>query len=221
MAPSPASCSAPQGSSDVFRARRLPPRRHRRPDQRFPDPLGPGHWLRSARPSSRRAPHADGRARCRDRSHCHHHSGQQMKSQRFRRRIAGLFISALIMAHRRSRNSASMCAMPTSAPSSRMPPRPPGAPSSSTAACRGKVSVVTDRPSASRKYFEIFLSTLRAQRPRRRAFVGRLLPHPARRRRRHAAQRRGPRGQSHSFVTEVIRLKSIDPQSAMDTIRRW
>ncbi|MET0268980.1 MAG: secretin N-terminal domain-containing protein, partial [Sphingomonas sp.] len=84
----------------------------------------------------------------------------------------------------------------------------------------GKVSVVTDRPLSRSEYFELFLSTLRAN-----SLVAVPAPGGAFRIQpvdTAASQpgRVGSRGQSNnSFVTEVFRLRSIDAQSAVDTIR--
>lgn len=84
----------------------------------------------------------------------------------------------------------------------------------------GKVSVVTDRPLSRSEYFELFLSTLRAN-----SLVAVPAPGGAFRIQpvdTAASQpgRVGSRGQSNnSFVTEVFRLRSIDAQSAVETIR--
>ena len=84
----------------------------------------------------------------------------------------------------------------------------------------GKVTVVTDHPLSRSEYFEIFLSTLRAN-----GLVavptgnGALRVQPID----NAASqpsRVGSSGASrNSFVTEVIRLRAIDAQSALDTVR--
>jgi general secretion pathway protein D len=85
---------------------------------------------------------------------------------------------------------------------------------------QGKVTVVTDHPVSKSQYFEIFLSTLRAN-----GLVAvpttngsfRIQPID------NAASqpgRVGSRGaQSNSFVTEIVRLRSVDAQSAVDTVR--
>ena len=84
----------------------------------------------------------------------------------------------------------------------------------------GKVSVVTDRPLSRSEYFELFLSTLRAN-----GLVAVPAPGGAFRVQpvdTAAAQpgRVGSQGSSNnSFVTEVFRLRSIDAQSAVDTLR--
>ena len=84
----------------------------------------------------------------------------------------------------------------------------------------GKVSVVTDRPLSKSEYFEVFLSTLRAN-----GLVAvptgngayRIQPTDG------AAAQPGRVGTSRdgnsSFVTEIFRLRSIDAASAVETIR--
>ena len=84
----------------------------------------------------------------------------------------------------------------------------------------GKVSVVTDRPLSRSEYFEVFLSTLRAN-----GLVAvptsngayRIQPVDT------AASQPGRVGSGgatrNQFVTEVIRLRSIDATSAVETIR--
>jgi general secretion pathway protein D len=85
---------------------------------------------------------------------------------------------------------------------------------------QGKVSVVTDRPLNRSEYFEVFLSTLRAN-----GYVAiptvnggyRIQPAET-----AAAQpgRIGLNGAArNSFVTEVFRLKSIEAASAVETLR--
>ena len=83
----------------------------------------------------------------------------------------------------------------------------------------GKVSVVTDRPLSKSEYFEIFLSTLRAN-----GLVA--VPAPGGAYRIQPAD--GAAGQPsavggyanrNQFVTEVFRLKSIDAPSALETLR--
>ncbi|MBB4631928.1 general secretion pathway protein D [Sphingosinicella soli] len=82
-------------------------------------------------------------------------------------------------------------------------------------AVQGKVSVVADRPLSRTQYFEVFLSTLRAN-----GFIaiptdgGAFRIAPAA----NAAQQPS-RGGSSSFVTQVIDLKSIDTQSAIEALR--
>ena len=86
---------------------------------------------------------------------------------------------------------------------------------------QGKVTVVTDRALSRSEYFEIFLSTLRANGliavpTANGAF--RIQPVDG------ATSQPGRVGDSaasarNSFVTEVIRLRSIDASSAVDTVR--
>ncbi|MDF0541530.1 type II secretion system secretin GspD [Sphingobium sp. H39-3-25] len=84
---------------------------------------------------------------------------------------------------------------------------------------QGKVSVVTDRPLSRSEYFEIFLSTLRAN-----GLVA--VPAPGGAFRIQPAD--GAAGQPsavggganrNQFVTEVFRLRSIDAASALETLR--
>ncbi|MEO5867270.1 MAG: type II secretion system secretin GspD [Sphingomonas sp.] len=85
---------------------------------------------------------------------------------------------------------------------------------------QGKVTVVTDRPLSKSEYFEVFLSTLRASGlialP---AANGAFRIQPAD----NAASQPshlGSRGAgNNSLVTEIIRLRSIDAASAVDTVR--
>ncbi|MBB4641028.1 type II secretion system secretin GspD [Rhizorhapis suberifaciens] len=85
---------------------------------------------------------------------------------------------------------------------------------------QGKVSVVTDRPLSKSEYFEIFLSTLRANGLVAVPAPGgayRILPADT-----AAAQPSRIGGASaarNQFVTEVIRLRSIDAASALETLR--
>ncbi len=85
---------------------------------------------------------------------------------------------------------------------------------------QGKISVVTDRPLSRSEYFEVFLSTLRAN-----GFIAvptsgggyRIQPVDT-----AAAQpgRIGSAGASRNqFVTEVFRLRSIEAASAVETLR--
>ncbi len=83
----------------------------------------------------------------------------------------------------------------------------------------GKVSVVTDRPLSRSEYFEVFLSTLRANGliavPANNGY--RIQPADT-----AAAQpgRIGMQGASRNqFVTEVFRLRSIEASSAVETLR--
>ncbi|WOK36832.1 type II secretion system secretin GspD [Sphingomonas sp. C3-2] len=85
---------------------------------------------------------------------------------------------------------------------------------------QGKVSVVTDRPLSKSEYFEVFLSTLRANGLVAIPTGGgnfRIQPADS-----AAAQpgRVGTRGSAqNSFVTEVFRLRSIEAPSAVETLR--
>lgn len=85
---------------------------------------------------------------------------------------------------------------------------------------QGKVTVVTERPLSRSEYFEVFLSTLRANGLVAIPAAGgafRIQPLDT-----AAAQpgRVGSRGFSqNSFVTEVFRLRAIDATSALDTVR--
>lgn len=85
---------------------------------------------------------------------------------------------------------------------------------------QGKVSVVTDRPLSRSEYFEVFLSTLRANGLVAVPAAGgafRIQPLDT-----AASQpsRVGTGASSrNSFVTEVLRLRSIDAASALETIR--
>jgi general secretion pathway protein D len=81
---------------------------------------------------------------------------------------------------------------------------------------QGKVSVVSERPLGRDAYFELFLSTLRANglvvSP---AAGGAYRVAPAE----NAATQPGLRGGADSFVTEAIRLEAIDAASAVETLR--
>ena len=84
---------------------------------------------------------------------------------------------------------------------------------------QGKVSVVTDRPLSRSEYFEIFLSTLRAN-----GLVA--VPGPGGAYRIQPADGAagqpgavGQAGNRNQFVTEVFRLRSIDAASTLETLR--
>ncbi len=87
-------------------------------------------------------------------------------------------------------------------------------------AVQGRVSVVTQRPLSRSEYFELFLSTLRAN-----GLVAVPAPGGALRVQPVAtaastAGRVGRRATSpSSFVTEIIRLRSIDPATAIEAVR--
>ncbi len=83
----------------------------------------------------------------------------------------------------------------------------------------GKVSVVTDRPLSRSEYFEIFLSTLRANGLVAVPAPGgayRIQPADSAAGQPSAVGRAANRNQ---FVTEVFRLRSIDAASALETLR--
>ena len=80
---------------------------------------------------------------------------------------------------------------------------------------QGKVSVVSERPLGRDAYFELFLATLRANGLVVTPATGgafRIQPADG------AATQPGGRG-TNSFVTQVIRLQSIDAASVVDTVR--
>ena len=84
---------------------------------------------------------------------------------------------------------------------------------------QGKVSVVTDRPLSRSEYFEIFLSTLRAN-----GLVAVPAPGGAYRIQPVDGAAGQPSGvgraaNRNSFLTEVFRLRSIDAASALETLR--
>jgi len=85
---------------------------------------------------------------------------------------------------------------------------------------QGKVTVVTDRPLSRSEYFEVFLSTLRANGLVAVPTAGgafRVQPID------NAASQPGRVGVTgaarNSFVTEIVRLRAIDAQSAVETVR--
>ena len=84
---------------------------------------------------------------------------------------------------------------------------------------QGKVSVVTDRPLSRSEYYEVFLSTLRANGLVAVPSAGgafRVQPLDG-----AASQpsRVGRAASSNSLVTEIVRLRSIDAPSAVETVR--
>ena len=84
---------------------------------------------------------------------------------------------------------------------------------------QGKVSVVTDRPLSRSEYFEIFLSTLRANGLVAVPAPGgayRIQPVEGAAGQPSAVGRAANRNQ---FITEVFRLRSIDAASALETLR--
>ncbi|MEG8017703.1 type II secretion system secretin GspD [Sphingomonas sp. LR55] len=84
----------------------------------------------------------------------------------------------------------------------------------------GKVTVVTDRPLSRSEYFEVFLSTLRANGlvavpTSNGAFRVQPLDNAA-----SQPSRIGVAGAArNSYVTEIVRLRAIDAQSAVETVR--
>lgn len=84
---------------------------------------------------------------------------------------------------------------------------------------QGKVSVVTDRPLSRSEYFEVFLSTLRANGliavPTANGAY-RIQPTDGAA---AAPGRVGSRGGQNEFVTEVFRLRAIDATTAVETLR--
>jgi general secretion pathway protein D len=84
----------------------------------------------------------------------------------------------------------------------------------------GKVTVVTDRPLSRSEYFEVFLSTLRANGliavpTSGGAFRVQPLDNAA-----SQPSRIGVAGAArNSYVTEIVRLRAIDAQSAVETVR--
>jgi general secretion pathway protein D len=86
-------------------------------------------------------------------------------------------------------------------------------------AVQGKVSVVTQRPLSRSEYFELFLSTLRANGLVAVPLAGgafRIQPVAG------AASiggRVGIRGSANAFVTEIFRLRHIDSASAIDALK--
>jgi general secretion pathway protein D len=86
-------------------------------------------------------------------------------------------------------------------------------------AVQGKVSVVTQRPLSRSEYFEMFLSTLRAN-----GLVAVPLANGAFRIQPAAGAagiggRVGVRGSANAFVTEIFRLRHIDSASAVDALK--
>ncbi|HEY5724114.1 MAG TPA: type II secretion system secretin GspD [Allosphingosinicella sp.] len=86
-------------------------------------------------------------------------------------------------------------------------------------AVQGKVSVVTQRPLSRSEYFELFLSTLRAN-----GLVAIPLPGGAFRIQPVAGAaasggRAGIRGSANAFVTEIFRLRHIDSASAVEALK--
>ena len=83
------------------------------------------------------------------------------------------------------------------------------------------MSVVTDRPLSRSEYFELFLSTLRSNgfvaiQPRAGAAgcsdCGAAASAPIGNSSRRSAS---------SFVTEILRVRNLEPAQAVETLRRW
>ncbi|WP_260598674.1 type II secretion system secretin GspD [Sphingomonas endolithica] len=85
---------------------------------------------------------------------------------------------------------------------------------------QGKVTVVTDRPLSRSEYFEVFLSTLRANGLVAVPSAGGVFRVQPTDNAASQPSRIGSRGAArNSFVTEIIRLRSIDATSAVETVR--
>jgi general secretion pathway protein D len=86
-------------------------------------------------------------------------------------------------------------------------------------AVQGKVSVVTQRPLSRSEYFELFLSTLRANGLIAVPIAGgafRIQPVAGAA---STVSRGGRRGSPNAFVTEIIRLRQVDGTSIVETLR--
>ncbi len=87
-------------------------------------------------------------------------------------------------------------------------------------AVQGRVSVVTDRPLSRSEYFELFLATLRSN-----GFVaiptsnGALRVQPVAGAAASAPIGSSARRSASSFVTEILRVRSIEPAQAVETLR--
>jgi general secretion pathway protein D len=85
---------------------------------------------------------------------------------------------------------------------------------------QGRVSVVTERPLSRSEYFELFLSTMRAN-----GFVavpiagGALRIQPVSGAASTARLGSGRRSSASSFVTEIFRVRNIEPAAAVETLR--
>jgi len=85
---------------------------------------------------------------------------------------------------------------------------------------QGRVSVVTERPLTRSEYFELFLSTLRAN-----GFVavptsgGALRVQPIAGAAASAPVGGSSRGSSSGFVTEILRVRNVDAAAAVETLR--
>lgn len=89
-------------------------------------------------------------------------------------------------------------------------------------AVQGRVSVVTDRPLSRSEYFELFLSTLRAN-----GFVAvpasgtalRIQPVAGAAASAPVRANASRRASAHNFVTEILRVRNIEPAAAVETLR--
>jgi general secretion pathway protein D len=86
-------------------------------------------------------------------------------------------------------------------------------------AVQGKVSVVTQRPVSRSEYFELFLSTLRANGLVAVPTTGGALRIQPVSTAASSPARVGRRGSPNNFVTEIIRLRNIDAASALEAVR--
>jgi general secretion pathway protein D len=87
------------------------------------------------------------------------------------------------------------------------------------AAVQGRVSVVTQRPLSRSQYFELFLSTLRANGLIAVPLAGggfRIQPVAGAA---SSGSRIGTRGGANSFVTEIFRTRNIEGTAALETLR--
>jgi general secretion pathway protein D len=84
----------------------------------------------------------------------------------------------------------------------------------------GKVTVVTDRPLSRSEYFEVFLSTLRANGLVAVPSVnGVLRIQPIDNAASQPTRVGAGRADRNAFVTEVVRLHQVDAQTALETVR--
>ena len=86
-------------------------------------------------------------------------------------------------------------------------------------AVQGKVSVVTQRPLSRSEYFEVFLQTLRANGLVAVPGAGGALRIQPVATAATSGGRLGRRTSPNGFVTEIIRLRNIEPASAIETVR--
>ncbi|MFN3945442.1 MAG: type II secretion system secretin GspD [Allosphingosinicella sp.] len=87
-------------------------------------------------------------------------------------------------------------------------------------AVQGRVSVVTDRPVSRSEYFELFLSTLRANGLVAVPVAGGALRVQPVAGAAQTAPAGGARGASpHNFVTEIIRVRNVEPASLVESLR--